>query len=124
MVAAKGGPSDFVERWRDRLPAAPIVREVPAPRSGTVAAIDCHALGTAVVHLRGGRRRVGDTIDPSVGLSGVVMLGASVEVGDPLAIVHGATEAEAETVAAELAASFTVTGNEVPRGQLVHRKVN
>ena len=121
MVAAKGGPSDFVERWRDRLPAAPIIREVPATRSGKVAAIDCHALGMAVVHLRGGRRRVGDTIDPSVGLSGVVMLGTSVEVGDPLAIVHGATESEAESVAAELTESFTVTGGETPRGQLVYR---
>ncbi len=123
MVAAKGGPSDFVERWRDRLPAAPIVREVPAPRSGRVAAIDCHALGTAVLHLRGGRRRIGDTIDPSVGLSGVATLGTSVEIGDPLAIVHGATETEAESVAAGLSASFKVTGGNVPNGQLVYGTV-
>lgn len=123
MVAAKGGPSDFVERWRDRLPAAPVTRGVPASQSGTVAAIDSYALGMAVVHLRGGRRRLGETIDPSVGLSGVVSIGTSVEVGDPLAIVHGATRTEAETVAAELSASFTVTSGDVSRPPLVHGTV-
>ncbi len=123
MVAAKGGPSDFVERWRDRLPAAPILREVLASRSGTIAAIDGHALGMAVVRLRGGRRRKGDSIDPSVGLSGVVMVGAEIEAGDPLAIVHGATEVEAEAAAAELPAAFTVTDGKTSLPRLIHGTV-
>ena len=29
MVAALGGPSDFVDRWRDHLPKAPVRRDVP-----------------------------------------------------------------------------------------------
>jgi len=120
MVAAKGGPSDFVERWRDRLPAAPVIREVMASRSGTVTAIDCHALGMAVVRLGGGRMRKGDLIDPSVGISGVVRIGTAVEEGDPLALVHGATESAAETLASELSASFSVTDGGVSQPTLVH----
>jgi len=123
MVAAKGGPSDFVERWRDRLPAASVIREVMAPCSGTVTAIDCHALGMAVVRLGGGRLRMGDVIDPSVGISGVVGIGAAVDEGDPVALVHGANRSAAETVAAELATSFSVTEGSVSQPRLVHGTV-
>ncbi len=55
MVAELGGPADFVERWRDRLPAAPVVGEVKAGKAGYVTGIDGEALGLAVVHLGGGR---------------------------------------------------------------------
>ncbi len=69
MVAAQGGPTDFVERWPDRLPSAPVVMEVPSLDDGYVWAIDGEALGHAVVHLGGGRLREGDRVNPSVGLS-------------------------------------------------------
>ncbi len=108
MVAAMGGPADFVERWRDRLPAAPVVREVPAPRAGYLAAIDGEALGLAVVHLGGGRLRAGDKIDPSVGLSDVMMLGDEVGAGDPLAIVHAATADAAEAAVAACLPAFRI----------------
>ena len=123
MVSAKGGPADFVERWRDRLPAASIIREVPALETGNVATIDGYALGMAVVRLRGGRRHADETINPSVGLSGVAMIGTAVEAGDPVALVHGATETEAESVAAELSAAFTVTSEKVSRPRLLHGTV-
>jgi thymidine phosphorylase len=75
MVAAQGGPADFVERWPDRLPSAPVMREVPALADGYVAAIDGEALGHAVVHLGGGRLREGDRVNPSVGLSDLAGIG-------------------------------------------------
>ncbi len=40
MVAALGGPGDFVDRYPDRLPAARVVRDVPAPRAGFVTGAD------------------------------------------------------------------------------------
>ncbi len=113
MVAAKGGPADFVERWRDRLPAAPVVREVVAGVPGYVQTIDGRALGMAVVRLGGGRLRAGEGIDPRVGLSDVAMIGDRVEAGDPLAIVHGASDDQAEAIAADLAAAFTLSEGEV-----------
>ena len=94
MVAAQGGPADLLER--DRMPASPVVREVAARRSGVVAAVDGEALGHAVVALGGGRRRAGDAVDPAVGLSAVTPIGTRVERGAPLAIVHAASEADAE----------------------------
>ena len=101
MVAAQGGPTDFVERWPDRLPAAPVVREVPALDDGYISRIDGEALGLAVVHLGGGRLREGDRINPSVGLSDLIGLGEEIGAGVPLGLVHAATEdAAAEAIRA------------------------
>ncbi len=113
MVAAKGGPTDFVERWRDRLPAAPVVREVPARASGYVTQIDGEALGLAVVHLGGGRLHAGERIDPSVGLSDVAMIGDEVTAGAPLALVHAASEEAAEAAIAGLGSAFALS-DEMP----------
>lgn len=101
MVAAQGGPADFVERWPDRLPAAPVIVEVPSPGSGHIAAIDGQVLGFAVVALGGGRRREGERINPSVGLSDLAGLGLQLRAGDPLAMVHAPSEqAAAQAIAA------------------------
>jgi thymidine phosphorylase len=105
MVAAQGGPSDFVERWPDRLPSAAVVMEVPALEDGYVAAIDGMALGHAVVHLGGGRMRDGDRINPAVGLSDLAGIGEETGAGVPLAMVHAASvEAAKEAVKAVQAA--------------------
>ncbi len=123
MIAAKGGPGDFVERWHDRLPAAPVVREVPAPTAGHVAAIDGHALGMAVVRLGGGRVHAGERIDPSVGLSDVAMIGDEVAAGEPLAIVHAADGDAAAAAVAELAAAFRLSDAMVDPPPLIHGTV-
>jgi len=106
MVAALGGPADFVEHFRDRLPAAPVVREVLPARPGIVAAIETEALGHIVVRLGGGRLSAGDRIDPAVGLSALAPLGAAVGEGLPLALVHAATLAAADRAVAEVRAAY------------------
>jgi thymidine phosphorylase len=113
MVRAMGGPADFVDRWRDRLASAPVVGAVPAPAAGFLTAIDTEALGQVVVRLGGGRLKAGDRIDPSVGLSGIALLGDPVDAGAPLAVVHAADEADLAMATAALAQAFTV-GSEVP----------
>ncbi|MDJ0630154.1 MAG: thymidine phosphorylase [Rhodobacter sp.] len=123
MVAAKGGPRDFVERWRDRLPAAPVERPVPAPRAGFVAAMDGYEMGMTVVRLGGGRMRAGERIDPSVGLSDVAMLGDEVAAGDVLAVVHAADEDAADAAVAALVPAFEIGETEVEPPPLVHRVV-
>ncbi len=108
MVAAQGGPADFIERWPDRLPAAPVMREVPAPRTGFVATIDASALGRAVVRLGGGRLREGDRVNPAVGLSDLAAIGEDVSTDLPLAMVHAATEAEADAAVAVVQAAYRI----------------
>ncbi|MDP1900746.1 MAG: thymidine phosphorylase [Rubrivivax sp.] len=95
MVAALGGPRQVMRQAL--LPTAPVQRDVAAPHAGALREIDVRALGLAVVALGGGRHRPGQAIDPRVGLTEVLALGSLVQAGQPLARVHAATEADADT---------------------------
>jgi thymidine phosphorylase len=123
MVAAQGGPADFVERWPDRLPAAPIVREVPALDDGYIAWIDAEALGHAVVHLGGGRLREGDRIHPAVGLSDLIGLGEEIGAGVPLAMVHAASEDAADAAVRAVQAAYHVGTSVLDEGPLVLKRI-
>ena len=93
MVAALGGPGDFVERYEDHLPKAPLMRDVDAPVAGHVESIDTRGIGLAVVELGGGRRVASDKVDPAVGITGLIDLGQTVAVGTPLCTIHARDEA-------------------------------
>ncbi len=123
MVAALGGPADFVERYPDRLPAARVVRDVTADRAGFVTAIDGEALGQAVVRLGGGRLRGGDRINPSVGLSEIMPLGEPVEKGEVIARVHAASAEEAERAAAAVRSAIAIGEEEPEEPPLIHERV-
>ncbi|MFQ6551561.1 thymidine phosphorylase [Aestuariibius insulae] len=124
MTAALGGPADIAEGWADHLPQASIWREVTARESGFVARFDGRALGEAVVHLGGGRLVETDRIDPSVGLSDIAPLGTTVAAGDPLAVIHAATEDAADRASASVQAAIGI-GDSVPeRGPLILEKIH
>ncbi|MGV8986588.1 MAG: thymidine phosphorylase [Cypionkella sp.] len=118
MITAQGGPADFVDRWPDRLPAATVIREVPCLQNGFVQTIDGEALGLTVVRLGGGRQREGDKINPSVGLSDLAGIGESIGPGDPLCMVHAATEAQAEEAIRAIQAAY-VFGDSAPEDSLL-----
>jgi thymidine phosphorylase len=123
MVAALGGPVDFVERWPDRLPSAPVVMEVGAEAEGVVTAIDTRAVGEIVVALGGGRRREGDRVNPSVGLSEIAAVGEEVAPDLPLARVHAATEADAARAARALRRAFRIGSEAPPERPLVFERI-
>jgi thymidine phosphorylase len=108
MVAAQGGPADFIETWRDRLPAAPVRRMVEPRRRGFVSGVATEALGLCVVRLGGGRQVEGDRVNPGVGLSRIAGLGEEVGSGRPLAEIHAATEADADAAEQAVRAAFTL----------------
>jgi pyrimidine-nucleoside phosphorylase len=87
LVAAQGGDVRFVDN-PDRLPTAPIVETVPAPRSGYLKGIHARIVGETSVLLGAGRARKGDPIDHSVGILIHRKVGDQVEVGQPLFTIH------------------------------------
>ncbi len=123
MVAAQGGPADFVERWPDRLPSAPVVLEVPALEDGYVGAVDGQALGDAVVHLGGGRLRESDRVNPSVGLSDLAGIGEETGEGVPLAMVHAATEDAARAAVAVVQAAYRIVAEPPAEPPLIQGRI-
>ncbi|GGD05314.1 thymidine phosphorylase [Aureimonas glaciei] len=108
MVAALGGPIDFVARMDHYLPAAPIVRPVAAAQAGFVTAIDTRRIGLAVVALGGGRTRPQDPVDHAVGLTGLAGLGQNVAPGEPLCFVHARSDTAAEAAAEMVRGAYAV----------------
>jgi thymidine phosphorylase len=115
MVVMLGGPSEFLKRSRNLLPAAPIVVAAPPARAGFVEAIDARAIGMAVVTLGGGRSRAADSIDPAVGFTQLAGIGAEVSAAAPLALVHARDASHAQEAAAQLAVAYRIGDAPPPR---------
>ena len=122
MVSLLGGPTDFVERAEDYLPVASIVRPVCAAEDGYVQHIETRELGVAIQHLGGGRRRVEDRIDFSVGFSAFQERNALVEEGAPLCFVHAPNEDAWEHAAQLVRRAFRIGIVEV-EAKVVHEVV-
>jgi pyrimidine-nucleoside phosphorylase len=97
MVAAQGGDLDA-----PRPVAAP--NDVVSPRAGHVVAIDTESLGRVIIELGGGRKKLGDKLDMSVGLEMLVRLGDEVGAGQPLVRVFARPHSAASVKQAILAA--------------------
>ncbi len=116
MIAALGGPADFMERSAAHLLQAPVVRPVAAQRTGYVGGVATRDIGLAVVSLGGGRTRPEDPVDHAVGLAALAPVGAEIRQGDPLAIVHARTDDAADAAAAAVRAAYRITETR-PAGQ-------
>ena len=123
MVAALGGPHDFTDRWRDRLPAARVMVDVHPGEAGYIGQIDTRALGEVVVRLGGGRLKQDDKLDLAVGLSDIARLGEQVDSARPLARIHAASEAAARAVAADVRRAFLLTDSPPVLPPLIHERI-
>ena len=123
MVAAQGGPVRFVEDWPRFLPEATVIRELTADRAGHVAAMDGQSMGLVVISLGGGRQVETDPVDPAVGLSDVVPLGARVVQGQPLLRIHAKREEHARQAEAALSRAITIADTAPDLPPLVHERV-
>lgn len=102
MVHMLGGPHDFVDRPTAYLPQAPVTLPVQAPDDGFLVSCDARALGMEVIALGGGRTRPDQSIDHSVGFSGLKPLGTKLVKGETFAFVHAASEDAAQKARSRL----------------------
>ncbi|MGB0893892.1 MAG: thymidine phosphorylase [Parashewanella sp.] len=109
MIAGLGGPSDFIESYDKYLPQSAIIRPVYADKQGFAHSMNTRDLGMAVVTLGGGRRKPGDALDYSVGLTDVCALGDEVSADKPIAMVHAQTEAAFAEAAAAVKGAIKVS---------------
>ena len=111
MTAALGGPADFVERHESYLAKAPVIRAVHA--EGIVTAVNTRAVGNAIIELGGGRRKVGEQLDLAVGFSNIASIGTAVDSERPIAVVHAASDSDADRATQNILAAFTL-GDSAP----------
>ncbi len=115
MVAALGGPSDFIERMDEYLPSASIIRDLTLDNDAKLTgnlSFNTRELGLAVIELGGGRTRSEDDIDHAVGLSDLAPRdwdGAS-----PLCRIHARDEATFERAAKRIRAAVRQGDGKTP----------
>ena len=108
MVSGLGGPHDFISRFEDLLPHADLTFPVHADASGYVSSLDTFLLGNSIIELGGGRRRLSDSLDLSVGLTAIAAPGEPVDGERPLAVIHANDEDRAAAATTTIKRAFEI----------------
>jgi pyrimidine-nucleoside phosphorylase len=123
-----GSALDAYERWiraqggdpdEAALPIAPVVRPVPAERSGYVGELGAIAIGRAALRLGAGRGTKEDSIDHAVGILCLAKRGDAVEAGEAVAEVHARDVVSAATAVEEVRAAYALTDEAPPQRPLL-----
>lgn len=124
MVSAQGGPTDLMDNPCAHLSQAEVVEPVLAETGGRIIACDARAIGLAVIGLGGGRRMTSDTIDHSVGFTGLAEIGAVVETATPIGYVHARSSDEAEHAAQMLRAAYRFGAGDAQVDELIGARID
>jgi thymidine phosphorylase len=114
MIAALGGPADFVERAEHYLPKAAVIAPCYPATEGYVSAMVAKDIGLALIALGGGRKKPDDPIDLAVGFTAFSQVGDHVGANEPLCVIHARNEVEWEDAAARVRAAIAVAGAPPP----------
>jgi len=120
LVEAQGGAPGIVDD-PGGLPQAAVVELYEAPTAGIVTSVAPRPLGQAVVAMGGGRQRLEDPVDHSVGFVVSARPGARVARGEPIASVFARDEAGARLGLEALALAITIGGEGLPLPLISHR---
>lgn len=122
LVERQGGDPGVVDD-PDLLPSAPVRRVMEAPGSGWVEGLDAREVGMTAVELGAGRRKMGEAVDPAVGLVIRCGRGLRVEAGAPLVEIHARDRESAGNAARRLRSALELSPEPVepPPGRVAER---
>ena len=122
IIEAQGGNPGVVDDPAV-LPQAAECELFTAPRRGFVARIDPKVIGRAIVEMGGGRTRVEDVVDPSVGFVVTARPGDWVEAGEPLATIFSGDRAGISIGRQALRGALVIADEAEPPLPLVSHRV-
>jgi len=107
-VEAQGGDSRVCD---DPATVLPLVKEslaVESARTGFITAVATTEIGHAIAAIGGGRVRIEDGIDPTVGFIAAAKIGDRVETGAELGVVFSKDKAKAREAAERIRAAYEI----------------
>ena len=107
-VEAQGGDPRVCDQPLKILPWTETSFKVESPHSGFIVAVDTGEIGHAIAEAGGGRVRIEDTIDPTVGFVSEVKIGDEVRLGGSLGTVSCAHQGRGEHAAARIKAAYSI----------------
>jgi len=118
LVVAQGGDGRMIDD-PDRLPRAPRIITLRAPRTAYISDLAADAIGVASVRLGAGREHKGDPIDHRTGIILHGKVGDRVERGQPYAEVHVAGASGDRAAIAQIEGAYRWSLRTVPRRRLI-----
>ena len=115
LIEAQGGNRAILDDPA-ALPQADVIEIFTAPKEGVVSRVEPRRIGRAIIELGGGRHKVDDIVDPSVGFVITARPGDRVRAGEPIASIHARTDEAAARAATALGEAIEIgdTGFETP----------
>ncbi len=123
LVVAQGGDGDQVDN-PSRLPFAPLVEPIVAPRDGYIAMMDAAAIGWCGVNLGCGRLVKTDVVDPAAGIVLTAKIGDAIEAGQTIGSIHASNDLELEQARRDVLATLKWSDTPVPPRPLFHAVVS
>ena len=93
-IAAQGGEPRVCDAPAAFLPLVSESFKVESPRSGFIKSVDTTEIGHAIAAIGGGRVRIEDVVDPTVGFIADMKIGDRVNAGEAIGVVYCADEAK------------------------------
>ena len=107
IVSAHGAdPNDLPKL--EKIHKAPMIRELPAPDTGTIVQVDAGLIGQAALQLGAGRSRAADAVNFAVGFDQIVKCGEAIHQGNPMCRIHADNIIDLEMAAALLDKAFKI----------------
>jgi pyrimidine-nucleoside phosphorylase len=122
IIDAQGGNAAVVDD-PSVLPQAGACELFLAPRAGVVARVEPRAVGRGVTALGGGRTRIEDSVDPSVGFVITAKPGDVVQNGEPLATVFARDRAGIDAGLTTLRRAIAIADEAEPPLPLISHRV-
>jgi len=124
MVAELGGSSGIIDKPEENFKPASYIKDVYPLNGGVVSFVDTRAIGIGIVEMGGGRSKVSDTIDHSVGLSNIAQIGERVEQnGRPLATVHAKNQYSFSRMEKILQEAYEVTNRRIIEDPVIRETI-
>ncbi|WP_206486395.1 thymidine phosphorylase [Thalassotalea sp. G2M2-11] len=123
MIAALGGPNDFIENPWDSMTRANVVMDVVASKHGYINGMQTRDIGMAIVAMKGGRTANGQVIDHSVGFDRILPVGTVVNKGDVIARVHADNNDSAMQAKQAFLDAITVADTAAEQPPLIYQSV-
>ena len=112
MISELGGANDFFEKPKNYLTPSNIQKNICCKQSGYVKKINTKNLGNILILLGGGRQKVEDDIDFSVGMKLLIELGTYVERNQPICTLYARDEESFNIAEKEIIQSFEISESE------------
>src|SRR6185312_6979909 len=107
-IEAQGGDPRVCDDPAGFLPLVSETIKVESPRSGFITRVDTTEIGHAIAAIGGGRVRIEDTIDPTVGFTSELKIGDRVQAGELIGVVYCADSSSGHDAARRIQAAYHV----------------